>query len=498
MAFRNLLTLLFVTLLFPFSLASSLIAAQPPVAYVRTWGGTSDDVAYGIAIDSLNNAYVTGYTSSFAAGAAGAVVLKFDSTGNMVWGRVWGGNASEVGFGLAVDQLGNTYVVGSTLSFGSGRDCGGLPCKDLFLLKFNSTGGIVWQLSYGGNSDDVGYGVVADNSGKIWVTGYTQSYGAGGQDVLLLEFTSDGTLLRGKTWGGNSSEVGYGVTADSSGSIYVAGYTSSFGSGGSDAILLKFDSSANLLWQRTWGERGNEEVRGVTVDPADNVYVTGYTSSLGAGSQDVILLKFSSQGDLLWQDIWGTSGYDGGSAVSADNSEKKVLVVGFTPNPSNGLSDVLLLRFDAFGSLLGQETWGGAGEDYGYALATNSAGDAFAAGSVSEAPPYNQSPTSNPTLTTSGPNTGSPSIVAVALPIATANPNGRALKALKSDSYAGAADIFLIKQPSLPSLSFSPALVVVAAGLPIPVILKLLRVLRQLSAHFATTTQSQINCIAVM
>src|SRR6266850_3383422 len=110
-----------------------------------------------------------------------------------------------------------------------------------------------WAHSWGGAADDGAGSIAQDSAGNTYVTGRTESFGQGNGDVLLLNYDARGNLVWARTWGGSGDEAGYGVAVDQAGGIYVAGRTSSFGSGWFDALLLKFDSSGTLLWARTWG-----------------------------------------------------------------------------------------------------------------------------------------------------------------------------------------------------------------------------------------------------
>ena len=108
------------------------------------------------------------------------------------------------------------------------------------------------------------------------------------------------------TWGGASADSVSGIAVDpASGAIYATGSTSSFGAGGVDVLLLKYDSSGSLVWSRTWGGPGNESGNSVAVDGLGNVYVVGSTDSFGAGWYDALILKFDRSGNLLWSRTWG-------------------------------------------------------------------------------------------------------------------------------------------------------------------------------------------------
>ncbi len=324
----------------------------------KTWGGSDNEEGEGIACDSSGNVYVTGKTRSFGVSPPDwdVYLLSYDSLGSLNWQRTWGGPDFDTANDVAVGPSGNIYVTGQTEELGANID-------DVFVLCYDSSGNLLWQRTWGGGNDgDSGKGVAVDSSGNIYVTGDTDSFGAS-SDVFLLSYDSSGNLNWQRTWGGTSEDYGNDV-AIGLGNIYVTGRTDSFGVG-TDAFLLCYDSSGNLNWQRTWGGTSSDLGRGVAVDSTGNIYVTGQTSSFGAGSSDVFLLRYDSTGNLLWQRTWGgaISGDDGRS-VEVDPSGN-IYITGMTSSFGLGNGDAYLLGYDSSGRLRFEKTWGGTGADDG-------------------------------------------------------------------------------------------------------------------------------------
>jgi hypothetical protein len=119
---------------------------------------------------------------------------------------------------VAVDGAGNVYVTGISTSFVTGSDHYG----NCILLKYDSSGSLLWQRTCGGINEDCGSGVAAGASGVVFVAGGTDSFG-GGRELFLLKLDSSGGLLRQKTWGGSVMDSGYSVTVDGSGRVFAAG-----------------------------------------------------------------------------------------------------------------------------------------------------------------------------------------------------------------------------------------------------------------------------------
>ena len=154
--------------------------------WIATLGGASDEYGYGIAVDSFGNVYVTGRTSSQGAGSDDVLIAKYDTSGTLLWQRVLGGANFDSGYGIAVDSSGNVYVTGSTSSQGAGSD-------DVLIAKYDTSGTLLWQRVLGGASSDYGSGIAADSSGNVYVGGYTSSQGAGNLDVLIARLPRDGS-----------------------------------------------------------------------------------------------------------------------------------------------------------------------------------------------------------------------------------------------------------------------------------------------------------------
>jgi hypothetical protein len=218
----------------------------------------------------------------------------------------WGGALYDDFNDIAVDEAGNIFLAGSTKSYGVGN-------SDILLLKYNSLGTLLWQKTYGGASDDWAMGIKLDDSGNIYLAGSTTSFGTGDADIVVLKLDSSGTVLWQKTWGSASREDSMDIALDGNGNVYVTGFTPGFGPGDVDTFLLKYDVDGNLLWQALWYGSDSDYASNCTTDGEGNIYVTGYTFSFSGGARaDAILLKYDTNGALLLQKTWVNSG--GGSS----------------------------------------------------------------------------------------------------------------------------------------------------------------------------------------
>lgn len=293
----------------------------------KAWGGADSDWGAAIATDASGNIYIAGGTYSFGAGNSDAVLLKYSASGELLLQKTWGGDGVEWATAIAVDASGNVYVAGETYSFGAGN-------SDVFILKYSSASNLVWQKTWGGAQSESASALAVDTSGDVYLAGATTLAGAGLFDVVLLKLSPDGNIQWKRAWGGSNSDFGYALALDANGDIYVAGETFNFGAEDWDSVLLKFTSSGSLIWQRMWGGSDHDAARAVTLDASGSVFVAGDTESFGLGDYDIVLLEYSAAGDLLRQETWGKSRAD--QVTSARLVGEKLFLAGKSPNPIGG------------------------------------------------------------------------------------------------------------------------------------------------------------------
>lgn len=257
----------------------------------------------GCAVDSSDNIIVVGYVSGTGAGSNDGVIVKYNSSGAVQWKRLLGGSGSEVFYGVEVDSSDNIFVGGYTSSDGAGS-------WDYLIVKYNSSGVQQFDRSLGGSGAEFTQGGVAiDSSDNVIFSFYTSSAGAGGYDAGIVKYNNSGVFQWDKVLGGSSSEFYYNVAVDSSDNIYGFGKTPSDGAGSDDLLLAKYNSSGVIQWQKNLGGTAGETGYGVTVDSSDNIIMAGTTSSDGVAGNDVLIAKVPSDGSgdgtygsLIYQD----------------------------------------------------------------------------------------------------------------------------------------------------------------------------------------------------
>ena len=418
--------------------------------WARTWGDGASDEGYGVAVDGDGNVYTTGWfqgavdfnpgtgvDSHTSNGLMDVFLSKYNSDGEFLWARTWGGGSDDGGYGISIDESGYLYITGSysaTVDFNpdvgsTSKTSNGL--EDAFLSKLTPNGEFQWVRTWGGTGSDRGIGVAADGIGHIYVTGYFEDTvdfnpsivsdwhtSAGLKDISISEFDPSDSFHWARTWGDSQDDWGKGVAADGSGNAYVTGFfkgSSDFDTGtgvdvhtskgDADIFLRKFDPSADYQWGRTWGAAGNDEGSGVAVDTSGNAFTTGHFSEtvdfdpgigtdehISSAYQDIFIDKLDTDGAFAWARTWGGSGTDEGRAVGVDEGGGAYVagffgsLVDFDPGPgiemhtAVGDWDIFLSKFSAAGDYAWARTWGGSGDDRGRGIDVYKSSDVYLTG----------------------------------------------------------------------------------------------------------------------
>ena len=271
------------------------------------------------------------------------------------WIITLGGSGNDYGLGVAHDGSGNVYATGYGNSDGPGGN-------DLIVSKYDKDGNQLWDKALGTNTayrnDDNGRMVAVDSSGNVYVVGQTNLTG-GIDSIVIAKYNSSGVHQWDKTLGGTSTaEQGYGICVDSSDNILVCGQSNK-GTSGTGAILLKLNSSGAEQWQRTLDGASTQIAYEVAVDSSDNVYIGGYTTI--SGYQYFLLAKYNSSGTLQWnKKIGGSNTTDQGRSVTVDSSDN-VYIGGVTTGGGVGVYDSYLVKYNSSGTYQWQKALGTSG-----------------------------------------------------------------------------------------------------------------------------------------
>jgi hypothetical protein len=358
-------------------------------------GGTLNDYGYCIAVDALGNVYVTGLfedvvsfggTTLTANDYAEIFVAKLDANGNWLWAKRAGGTDWDVGYGIAVDGTGHSYISGTytgTATFGSFTLTNNTAI-DTFVAKLDTDGNWMWaqQTANTGAGWATGYGFDIDISGNCYVTGYFNgavTFGAsiitasGYVDIYAAKLDAQGNWLWAKKAGGTGYDYGFAITADNFGNCFVTGYFQGYAYFGANAInstgnnevfAAKLDGQGNWLWARNAGGSSSDEGHGIATDSAGNCYITGFfrnTATFGgfalvsSGFIDIYAAKLDPDGNWLWVKKAGGTGWDYAKSIAVDSAGNSYVtgyyngtsVFDLISLPGNGEQEVFLAKLTA-------------------------------------------------------------------------------------------------------------------------------------------------------
>ncbi|MFX1254816.1 MAG: SBBP repeat-containing protein, partial [Promethearchaeota archaeon] len=433
-----------------------LAANGSTLLYSTYIGGSNDDQAHGIVVNDLGNAYVTGRTLStdfptvnaYDATSDGSTytqdvfVLKLAANGStLLYSTYISGSDSDNSVRIAIDEAENTYITGYTWStdFPTTPNAydptgdGSTTFENIFICKLAANGSTMLYSTYiSGEYIDRAYAIAIDTAGNAYVTGYTGSndfpttanaYNStlgNAWDVFILKLSSDGTKLLYSTYvGGNGYDYGYGIAVDDLDNAYITGYTNSpnfptknaynsSSNGSLDVFVLKLAANGTMQYSTYMSGSQDDQGWGIAVDAAGNVYVTGRTLSNdfptmnplfgdtdGDGSTavwDAFIFKLATNGStLLYSTYISSPNTDYANAIAVDTAGN-AYVTGYTDSPSfpmenaydnthNGGWDVFVLKLAPTGDDLVYSTYvGGSNDDQGWAIAVDTAGNAYVTG----------------------------------------------------------------------------------------------------------------------
>ena len=247
--------------------------------------------------------------------------------------RTFGGDEDEVGRSVQQTSDGGYIVTGYTDSFSDGP-------RDLWLVKIDPNGNEEWNQMYDEGYGEAGYSVEQSLDGGFIITG------SKGGDVWLVKSDSGGEEEWNQSFYGESSDCGQSVQQTADGGYVVSGYTNSYGSGGSDVLLMKTDVDGNSEWMQTFGGSDYDVGRSVQQTMDGGYIITGTTESFGVSEEDVWLIKTDSEGDEEWNQTFDNGQTDRGYS-GAQTSDGGYIITGWS---WTGTPDVWLIKTDASGN----------------------------------------------------------------------------------------------------------------------------------------------------
>ena len=330
------------------------IAGGSNITFAKALGGTGTESGRYVTQTTGGGYAVTGTTTSYGGGSVDVLLSKYDANGSMIWSRTWGGAGDETAFSVEQTTDGGFIIGGQTTSYGAGS-------TDAFIAKYDTNGNLTWSRLLGAASADLYNRVRQTTDGGYIAGGTTASYGGGGNDGLIAKYDSAGTLSWAKTWGGASNDGVNDIIQTVDGGYATTGNTQSYGSGVSDVYIAKFDSAGTLSWSRTWGGTATDNGNAI-VQAADGGFVLAARTLSYGNLDDAAIIKYDSSGTLLWSRTWGGGSADSGRSVT-QTTDGNFVLAGFTASYGAGSDDAFMAKYDNSGTLSWSRTFGTASAD---------------------------------------------------------------------------------------------------------------------------------------
>jgi len=287
------------------------------------------------------------------------LIQSFCFTQQLEWAKSIGSKDLDEMYSFVLDDQGNTYATGyffDTVDFdpGPGEDIHISHWHDIFIMKMDASGNLVWAKTIGGINGDIGNSIVLDKSGYLYVTGsftetvdfdpgsgtYNLSTTEQQPNVFILKLDLSGNFIWAKSFGSNGADSGNIIKLDSDGNIIISGYFGVFatnsmdldpgansfnitGGGDYNSFYVKLDPSGNFIWGGSFVGPKQNVINGMQIDQNNNVYFGGYfmettnfdpnhsdTQKTSTGNEDIFILKLNSAGAFQWVKTMGSSQYD--------------------------------------------------------------------------------------------------------------------------------------------------------------------------------------------
>lgn len=319
--------------------------------------------------DSSGNVYVIAYV--YVSSASRPILIKYNSSGVIQWQRTLSNVRDNSYYDIAFDSSDNIYIVG-----GIGINQSNNIFNTSWIVKYDTSGTLQWQKYLApANGMYSGFnGIAIDSSNNIYAFGYTDTQvNNGGRSALIVKYNSSGAVQWQKILGSdtNSRFTAGSITIDSANNLYITGHDPSSTYTSYSWIIAKYNSSGVIQWQRKL-TGGTVQTGGITSDSSNNVYVLG--SSNSSGSQDLIIAKYDSSGAIQWQRKLGNAGVTETAGKIVSSAQGNIYICGY-----NG-SDGIIAKYNSSGAIQWQRTLGGTSSDVITGITLDSSENIYVAG----------------------------------------------------------------------------------------------------------------------
>ena len=338
----------------------------------KTFGGLRDDRGKYVQETSDKGYILIGQTGSNGAGGFDIWVIKTDDDGNIIWDKTYGGPKNEEGVVIQETNDNGFIIAGITSSIGNGD-------RDIWLIKIDIDGNIIWDKTFGGDKWDVPDSILLLEDGSYIILASTESFGAGDFNVWLIKADSNGNEIWNHTFGGDDYDAGNWIQHTNDGGYMLACTSSLNEDCNPDILIIKTDANGNELWNKRFGGTGSEGSSMIESKEGGFVIV-GY-KTVSIFGRDVWLIEIDEDGNEMWNQTYGASSEEWGYFLQiTDNGD--IIIVGHSWYFEYKQYDIWLIKTDKNGNQKWNRLFGGDKYDRGYCLCKTSAGNYLIIGST--------------------------------------------------------------------------------------------------------------------
>ncbi|HEX7320200.1 MAG TPA: hypothetical protein VF399_07585 [bacterium] len=337
--------------------------------WIKTYGGGNWDFGHSVCQTSDGGYIIAGRTMSFGAGGEDLYLIRTDSAGDTIWTKTYGGSGSDGATSIALTSDGGYIIAGRTQSFGAGY-------LDVWLLKTDSSGDTLWTKTYGGLYEDWGNCVEPTLDGGYIIAGY-KIYATGVGDMWLIKTDGAGNLVWDRTYGGSNHDEASSVKQTADGG-YIAVGTYDYNIADAQVYLIKTNSLGDTIWTKKYG--GSETDYGMDViENANGEYVVVGKSTRGALAGEAYVFAVDASGELLWEKTYGGSMDDWAHSIM-QTTDGGYILGGSDVQPPSGYNALWLLKIDAMGDTIWTKRF--TENSYAYTVRQTQDNGFIAAGSI--------------------------------------------------------------------------------------------------------------------
>jgi hypothetical protein len=307
--------------------------------FYRSYGNTDDEVANS-CIETKDSAFfLFGTSSSYLNGTSNFYLLRIDSSGFFNWSKSYGGNGIEQGHSISMKPNGHYLLTGYSNSYGNGG-------YDILNIEIDSLGNEIWLKKHGGSDWDFAYDNTVLPNGNSIITGSTFSYGNGNQDGFLMMLDNNGDSLWLKTYGNAEENILRKTIYTSTNQLVSIGYTT-YPNNDRDFYLVKTNINGDTIWTKKYGTTFNEEGFSLVELPTGNYLIVGYSEGIGSGGKESYYFETDTSGSVMWTQNIGGALNDEFRDVCLKTNSNRFFTAATTESYGNGGNEAkgYLLRY---------------------------------------------------------------------------------------------------------------------------------------------------------